>query len=311
MRWVLSVSESFSLARVIHRSQRFLCPPFRASGRDGALHRVERLSLGQTVDLTVTQNSTGVLLQADTHLSGKKAEELSQKAWRMLRIGENLDPFMEMARRTPELASVVELGGQLLRGTTVFEDIVKAIFLVHRRAGDYLQSISWIVDQYGDPLPSNPTLHAFPTYDQLLVEPPLLTMAGETAAQQLKQVITVFQAQSKEITAFVESRPELGLLETTFRDLFGLDSEVIGQVMLYLGRYDYIPVDLCARQRVGRYLKPDEAAPPEAVRALFAPWQPWGGLAYWFWDWSLPVVSYHTFRDEAPYGEFESQHRAN
>ncbi len=311
MRWVLSVSESFSLARVIHRSQRFLCLPFRVSEREEMLYRVERLSSGQTVDLSVAQNSTGLLLQTDARLSGKKTEELSQKAWRMLRIGEKLDPFMEMARCTPELASVAELGGQLLRGTTFFEDVVKAVLLAHHRPEDYLQFISWIVDQFGDPLPSNPTLHAFPTCDQLLIEKSLQGMLGVMAAQQLTQVVNAFRTQSQEITALVESKPELGLLETMLREFLGLDYEVIGLTMLYLGRYDYIPVDLRARQRVGRYLKVNEAVAPEDVRALFAPWQPWGGLAYWFWDWSSSSVSYHSFRSEVPYGELESQHRAN
>lgn len=311
MRWVLSVSGSFSLARVIHRSQPFLCSPFRVGGHAEVLHRVERLSSGQTVGLSVMQNPTGLLLQTDARLNGKTTEELSLKTWRMLRIGENLDPFMEMARHTPELTSVAEHGGQLLRGTTLFEDVVKAIVLVHRRTEDYAQSISWIVDQFGDPLPSNPTLHAFPTCDQLLLGGPLQAMLGVLVAQQLAQAVAAFQTQLKEMTAFVESQPEIALLETMLRELLGLDNEVIGLVMLYLGRYDYIPVDLRAQQRVGRYLKVNAAVAPDDVRALFAPWQPWGGLAYWLWDWPPSTIAYQTLGNEVPYGELENQHRAN
>ncbi|MBN2006934.1 MAG: hypothetical protein JXA21_26510 [Anaerolineae bacterium] len=269
------------------------------------------MSSGQTIDLLVTQNSTGLLLQTDARLSGKRTEELSLKTWRMLRIGENLAPFMEMARHTPELASVVEQGGQLLRGTTFFEDVVKAVILAHRRPEEYLQSVPWIVDQFGDPLPSNPTLHAFPTCGQLPTGEGLQSMLGSPTAQSLGRIVEVFRARSEELTDFVESQPELGLLETTLKERLALDNEAIALVMLYLGRYDYIPVDLRAQQRVGRYLNVNAAAAPEDVLALFAHWQPWGGLAYWLWDWSSPAVSYQTLRNEVPYGELEGQHRTN
>jgi hypothetical protein len=64
-----------------------------------------------------------------------------------------------------------------------------------------------------------------------------------------------------------------------------LNDEVMGLMMLSLGRYDYIPVDQCAQQRVSQYWHDGGSVRPEDVRAAFAPLQPWGGLGYWLWDW--------------------------
>lgn len=293
MHWALSVSEAFSLSKVLQRSQRFLCPPFRVGGHHETLYRVERLSSGQTIQFSVTQMPMGLLLQTRSRLNSSVTEELSRKTWRMLRIGENLEPFVEIARHTPELVSVIDLGGQFLRGTTLFEDVVKAVVLAHCHPENdetYLRNISWIVDRFGEPLPINPTMHAFPTPAQFVLRSSLHEdVLGVTVTQQLARVLNAFQTCQEEMVAFVDTHPDISSLEAGLRDFLDLDDRVMGLVMLSLGRYNYIPVDPRAQQRVGRYLK--ATASPENVRALFLPWQPWGGLAYWLWDWSSPVTS--------------------
>ena len=55
--------------------------------------------------------------------------------------------------------------------------------------------------------------------------------------------------------------------------------------MLALGRYDYIPTDHRAQERVRQHIT-DRAISPAALQTMFEPWQPWGGLAFWLWDWS-------------------------
>ena len=74
--------------------------------------------------------------------------------------------------------------------------------------------------------------------------------------------------------------------------------------MMYMGRYDYIPTDTRAQQRVGTYLDDPTPATPAAVRAFFEPWQPWGGLAYWLWDWSANTTA---LTNEVQYGTLENK----
>lgn len=311
MHWILSVSESFSLDKVLARSARLLCPPFGLNGKEAStLYRVERLSTGHTVELSISQTATGLVLHTNARLDGRETEEISQKVWRMLRIGENLQTFLEMARNTPQLAAAAREGTLQLRGATMFEDIVKAAILVFNSEKNYVQSVSWLVDRFGDPLPSNPTLHAFPTPRQLLGEMALQEkLLGAALAQRLHKVAMQFQTQKIKSEEWFAPHQSLASFEANLRRMLDLKDEEIGAAMFYLGRYDYIPVDPNAQQRVGIYLGEYTRATPEEVRALFENWQPWGGLAYWLWDWSIHGTAHLPTEREGSYGALENWRR--
>ncbi len=68
MHWILTVSNTFTLDNIITRSRQMLCPPFRVSGNNQYLRRVERLSTAHTIDITITQTATGLVLHTDTRL---------------------------------------------------------------------------------------------------------------------------------------------------------------------------------------------------------------------------------------------------
>ena len=289
MHWILTVPDNFVLTQVIQRSQWLLQPPFGVNHAAEHLTRVERLASGHTIALAISQAPAGLVLETDERLSGKDTEEISHKTWRMLRLGENLRPFLEVANHTPGLEASIRYGVHLLRGTSLFEDIVKSIVFtmkVQARQGAHL---AWIVDRFGDPLSSNPTRHAFPTPQQLLRGERLLCEAlGDDVGQQLAVVAETFDEEANTIAAMTSESIPVEQLADNLEQLFGLGETTIGLMMLNLGRYEFIPTDGCARQRVSKYLKGRSVA-PEDIRAMFEPLHPWGGLAYWLWDWSTAL----------------------
>lgn len=310
MHWILTVSESFSLDKVLARSERLLCPPFSVGAKEATLYRVERLTTGHTVELSISQTSTGLVIRTEARLDGKETEEISQKVWRMLRIGENLQAFLDKARTMPQLGAARREGALQLRGATMFEDIVKAAVLIFNSDKNYVQPISWLVDRFGDPLPSNPTLHAFPTPRQLAGEMDLQEkILGTPLARRIHKVATLFQIQKIKGEGWFAPHLTLANFETNLKQMLELNDEDIGRAMLYLGRYDYIPVDYHAQQRVGLYLGEQAQATPEKVRALFQNWQPWGGLAYWLWDWSTNGSATMPAESEESYGALENWRR--
>lgn len=291
MHWTLTVPENFSLPQIIRRSlncERFklLQPPFSVNRAKEHLHRVERLESGNTVYLILSQTPAGLILHTDERLTGKDTEEISQKTRRMLRLSENLQPFMDMASRTPGLEKILHHGAYILRGTTFFEDVVKAIILTYEEKTQQGQRISWLVDRFGDPLPSNPTRHAFPTPLQLLWGNDVLREVFVPGiAKKLIQAAEQFCAGGERMETLSNGERQTHALAAEVAKLLDLDVKALGLVMLNLGRYDYIPATACMQRRMRPFdkAKHDDARDP---RAMFEPLQPWGGLACWLWDWS-------------------------
>jgi 3-methyladenine DNA glycosylase/8-oxoguanine DNA glycosylase len=209
----------------------------------------------------------------------------------MLRLEEDLAPFLRIADRIDALASVRQRGARLLRGTTLFEDVVTAMTTTWDLEGtpDFRVPIS-LCNRLGLPLPSNPTLHAFPTPDRMLADQPyLLDTLGDDTARQIIGTASTFHTQAQSIESLVRRPLSAVELGAKLSLLLPLDPGALGQVMLRLGRYDHVPTDTLARARLGRYLGATDEFPERAVQNYFEQWHPWGGLAYWLWDWSKIV----------------------
>jgi 3-methyladenine DNA glycosylase/8-oxoguanine DNA glycosylase len=291
MHWTLTVPDSFSLPQIIRRSLnceqfRLLLPPFSVNRTKERLNRVERLQSGHTVYLTLSQTSAGLILQTEERLTGNDTEEISHKTRRMLRLGENLQPFLDIARRTPGLETTVHNGAHILRGATFFEDVIKAIILSQEEKAQQGHRITWIVDRFGDPLPSNPTRHAFPTPQQILWGDAILRDVFATdIARKLIRVAEKFSTEAERIEILAQGERATDTLAAELAKLLNLGPETLGLVMLSLGRYDYIPATFCM-QRYTRPANKGRRSTPRDTHAMFEPLQPWGGLACWLWDWS-------------------------
>lgn len=287
MYWILSIPKAFSFNEIIQRSLPILYPPFYVQATRGKLIRIEHLSTGNTIALTLSHIETGLVLQTQTQLLGPEIEECSHKVWRMLRLDETFEAFRRAVRRTPELSSVQRWGARSLRGATLFEDIVTAVTVTWQKGGapDY-GALVWLVNRYGAPLPSNPTLHAFPEPTQLLrIADDRSQSLPVELAELLVWIARVFLEQRRQIERVTGSLVDCEQLEDDLTTLLHLPAESMGLVMLKLGRYDYIPNDAWARLRMQRYQAQNNGGQRQDVRDFFASWDPWGGLAYWLWDW--------------------------
>ncbi len=288
MHWILSSPNNFSLTRTIRRSQDFLLPPFGVNQAQEQLERVERLASKHTVALTISQAPAGLHLEVHQHLTGDETEEISRKTWRMLRLGENFTPFLLRAREDPLLRRRMRQGACFLRGATFFEDLVKALILTHSLQNWGAQRIAWLVDRLGDSLPSNPTRHAFPTPQQFLWNQSLSNeILGCALGQTLHTIAERFRSHGDKFETLIHPRLPLKAVETCLTRLLGLDDKMLALAMLALGRYDYLPTALYTPQaRDPADTLGTAKVESEKILARLRPWQPWGGLVYWLWDWS-------------------------
>jgi 3-methyladenine DNA glycosylase/8-oxoguanine DNA glycosylase len=66
----------------------------------------------------------------------------------------------------------------------------------------------------------------------------------------------------------------------------GVGGYAAANLLMILGRYDFIPVDSWAFKIVSHEWYHDEPVGQAEVEAAFERWEEWKGLAYWFWNWS-------------------------
>ena len=79
------------------------------------------------------------------------------------------------------------------------------------------------------------------------------------------------------------STPEL---RKELMNIKGVGGYAAANLLMLLGRYDYVPVDSWALKVVSDEFFKGEKITPKQVLDTFERWGKWQGLAYWFWDWS-------------------------
>lgn len=285
--WILTTPEGFSLSYLLQRSSSLILPPFHSS-YNGDLDRVERLSSGRTVRFSISEASAGVQVRVDERLSAEEREELSRKAWRMLRLGEDFRDFFALLEESPMRPplSHPQEGARFLRGTTLLEDMVKAFVLTTRPLTLAVYRLSQLVEQLGDPWPSNPTRHAFPSAVQILQAPRFLyDILGKEAGTELRALLAAYLAAEKRLLTLERRDFSSVVVAAQFQVLPGITECRLALIMFSLGHYAYIPSDLCAWSCWHRKPAP-EGVDAETIAELCAPWQPWGGLVYLLWDWN-------------------------
>lgn len=290
MRVNLSPCPPFSLWAVVESHGWVRLPPFTADRRAGILARVERLQTSRVVEILIREAAGGVGVEVHDQLSGPEQEEVSRKVWWMLGLGEDLSAFYALARQERKLAHTERRAlGRILRSPTLFEDVVKMLLTTNTTWTGTIRMVEGLVSRFGDPLPTDPSRHTFPT-------PERLAAGGEGA---LREVGLGYRAPFVAALARQVTEGELDLeglkndlrptdeIRRTLLSVKGIGEYAAATLLMLLGRYEYVPVDTWARRLVSREWYGGQLVGRKEVEQAFKPWGQWKALAYWFWDWSL------------------------
>jgi 3-methyladenine DNA glycosylase/8-oxoguanine DNA glycosylase len=289
MKLSLSALPPFSLSTVVGSHGWIRLDPFHKDEAAG-LSYVDRLASGRVVELRVQEATGGVSVEVDDALSAAERDEVARKATWMLGLEQDLSAFYTLAREEPKLAHVeARAQGRLLRCPTLFEDTVKTILTTNTTWAGTIRMVQALVARFGDPLPLDPTRRAFPTPEQLAdTDAELLRSAAGLGYRAPYVVELAYAVASGELDLEALKRAEDPTLELRKRLLAikGVGGYAAANLLMILGRYDFIPVDSWALKLVSHEWYEGEAVERALVEAAFERWGEWKGLAYWFWDWS-------------------------
>jgi 3-methyladenine DNA glycosylase/8-oxoguanine DNA glycosylase len=257
---------------------------------DHGLSYIIRLSTGKVLRFEV--HAIGDSLQVDSTdlLTGAEESELSRHITWMLGLDQDFTEFYTIARQEPKLARMVEgKAGRVLRSPTLFEDVIRTLLTTNTLWKHTLRMCRELTTRYGDPLPGELEQHAFPTPERLAqVDEPTLReqcrMGYRTPyVAELSQRVAFAVLDLESIKTSSLTTPEL---RKELMSIKGVGGYAAANLLMLLGRYDYVPVDSWALKVVSSEFFGSEVVTPKQVLETFAPWGKWQGLVYWFWDWS-------------------------
>jgi 3-methyladenine DNA glycosylase/8-oxoguanine DNA glycosylase len=207
----------------------------------------------------------------------------------MLGLDQDLSPFYELASQEPKLAHVPgSARGRILRSPTLFEDVLKTILTTNTLWAATIRMNQNLVNQFGAPLPADPTRRAFPTPERL-ASTGEATLRSETRLGYRAPYVLALAQQVASRELDLEALKTAGIPTAELRKrllaIKGIGAYATANLLMLLGRYDFIPVDSWALKMVSSEFHDGQPVGPAEVEAAFERWGPWKGLAYWFWNW--------------------------
>jgi 3-methyladenine DNA glycosylase/8-oxoguanine DNA glycosylase len=290
MRLTLSARLQFSLSAVLGSHGWVRLAPFGTDTHTGGLTYVARLDSGRVVELLIQGASDGVSVEVDEQLSEAEQDEVACQVTWMLGLEQDFSHFYALAREEPKLARVEERAlGRILRCPTLFEDTVKTILTTNTSWAGTIRMVQALVSQFGDPLPSDLTRHAFPTPEQLAATGAETLRSAARLGYRSPYVVELARAVASgelDLESLKVADMPTADLRKRLLAIKGVGGYAAANLLMILGHYDFVPVDSWAMKMVSHEWYGGEAVGQAEVEAAFEPWGEWKGLVYWFWDWS-------------------------
>ena len=284
---ILPAHQPFNFHTTIHSHGWAQLVPFDYDEENAVLNYVLRLFTGKVTEIHVCEAPGGVRVETKKLTKAEKDEVTGIVTW-MFGLDMDFSAFYAAADNEPKLAHVAKKGvGRMLRSSTFFDDVVKTILTTNTLWGATKRMNLNLIASFGDSLPASDK-KAFPTSASIAASSP----------EVLKEAVRVgYRAPSIHELAVRVASGELDIesLKTSELPTVDLRKELLkirgvgpyaaANLLLILGRGDFIPVDSWALKLVSHEWYDGEPVTPKQVEAHFEKWGEFRGLAYWFWDW--------------------------
>lgn len=290
MMLTLSARPPFSLSTVLNSHGWIQLAPFSQINHTVGFKYVDRLNTGQVVEMRIEETEIGVKVEVDAQLHEAEQVEIIRKINWMLGLDQDFSAFYKIIQREPKLARVSTLAqGRVLRSPTLFEDVVKTILTTNTSWAGTIRMVENLVSQFGGPLPTNQERCAFPSPEQLAATD-IDTLRTQTRlgyrAPYVHELANSIASGDFDLEALKTGELTNLELRKQLLAIKGVGDYAAANLLMLLGRYDYIPVDSWATKMVSHEWYGGQPIDSNQVEAAFEHWEDWKGLVFWFWDWS-------------------------
>ena len=271
--------------------------PLRLDARSVTLDVTLRVRRGRPRRVRIGRGSRGsALVTILGPAAGPRiVEEVTQGARRVLRLGQDLSGFYEMAAADPAFAWVTAGAGRMLQSPTVFEDVVKTVCTTNCTWSATERMVNALVSELGDPAAAGkgPLTNAFPTPEAMARAPESFYRETVRAGYRGAYLIALARSVARgdlDLEALAAA-PTGNLpdeeLERRLLALPGVGPYAAAHVMMTMGRNSRLILDSWTRPKYARLLG-KKSVSDVAIQRRFRRFGEHAGLAFWLFvtqDW--------------------------
>jgi 3-methyladenine DNA glycosylase/8-oxoguanine DNA glycosylase len=296
MKFSLSARPPFNFLSAVNSHGWRQLAPFSYEEDSHTLCYVSRLSNGRVVELQLRDGTEAVIVETEKLDKTERKQVADAVSW-MLGLDMDFSRFYAASRGEPKLKRAKKLAlGRVLRSPTLFEDVIKTILTTNTLWTATKNMTLKLVNELGEPIALSgaggeveaPIKKSFPTPEAIAASSPEFLKekirvgyrAGAIHQLAVRVASGTFDLESLKTSDLptLELRKELLTIN-------GVGPYAAANLLLILGRTDFIPIDSWALKLVAHEWHEGKPVTPKDVEKHFEHWDEFKGLAFWSWDW--------------------------
>lgn len=288
MNFKISARQPFNFDSVVKSHGWFQLAPFEYDEHAQTFRTPLGLTSGRTIELRVTRLDGGIQVETGSLTAAEKNEVKGRLGW-MFSLDEDLTSFYDAILGEPKLAHVEQRSmGRILRSPTLFEDVIRTILTTNTLWAATKRMTANLVEQFGLPLPDDPGRKAFPSPEKLASASEAQLRSETRLGYRAPYVLDLARSVASghlDLESLKTSSLPTGELRKELLRLQGVGPYASANLLMLLGRFDFVPVDSWALKLVSHEWHADKPVTARQVESDFEKWGEWKGLVYYCWDW--------------------------
>lgn len=288
MKFFLSARRPFNFLSVVNSHGWRQLAPFSYDESSKKLSYVLRLSNGRVIELKMRAGGDGIAVETEKLEKNERREAADSVQW-MFGLDMDFARFYTTSRAEPKLVRARKLAlGRVLRSPTLFEDVIKTILTTNTLWTATRNMTLKLVNELGEALSADENRKSFPTPQAVAASSPEFLKekirVGYRAPAIHQLAVRVASGTYDLETLKTSDLPTLELRKELLK-INGVGPYAVANLLLILGRSDFIPIDSWALKLVSHEWYRGKPVTPKDVEKRFEKWGEFKGLAFWFWDW--------------------------
>jgi N-glycosylase/DNA lyase len=258
--------------------------PFDLDRANWKLTRVIDLEDGaQPVTVEISDAKRAIKVTASRKFGKRAAEKAARDVRRMLRLDDDMGVFYELVSRHQEFDWIARSGaGRMLRGATVFEDLVKTICTTNCSWALTDKMVTAMVNALGRE--TSDGRRAFPTPEAMAAMPESFYRDEARAGYRspyFKELADRVASGELDVESWLSSELPTHELKRAMKRVKGVGDYAAENLLKLTGRYDGLALDSWVRAQFARARNGGRAASDKKIERYYSKFDSWRGLVIW------------------------------